>query len=538
MVAVAAATFLAGYTSSTTAARRLLPTALRRARRQWCTAPHRLPINRETDEIVDAAERRILSMFERHGSGNYIGEPCSITEHSVQAASAAAKAGEDDTAILACLLHDIGHLAGLEAGLEPGMDGCGTPKHERVGAELLGALGLPEDVCFLTHKHVSAKRYLCATVPDYYDRLTDASKTTLKHQGGPMTADEVRRAEADPRWPVVLRMRSYDEAGKDAEAAFAHPSELVTTLLRPALRASVRRQLEARAAGDGGSTARLYYPLSPHARSYVLSEEQLRCWDEHGWLLVRDALPPAFDAATLSAMADEAAALPRGGGGGGGGASSVTPWLVHHERSQLDGEVRICRVENFCNHLPRWSDVAFGAVQALVSQCFREPAVLFKDKINYKGPGGGSFLAHQDATAYATDDLATRHISVGVAIDTADAHNGPLELPARAGLHTQGILPHAHGVIDAGVEDAAGPWTPVLVSPGDVVLFDSYLPHRSHANTSSRWRRSAYLTYNRAREGDFHGAYYSKKRAAFDDGSAGAISINRDFGGNIVQEPP
>ena len=107
----------------------------------------------------------------------------SITEQSMQAANAAYKAGEDDNVVLACLLHDIGHLAGLEAGHPPGMDGCGTPEHERIGAELLGALGLPEDVAFFTHHHVSAKRYLCATVAGYYDRLTPASKTTLRHQG-------------------------------------------------------------------------------------------------------------------------------------------------------------------------------------------------------------------------------------------------------------------------------------------------------------------------------------------------------------------
>ena len=47
--------------------------------------------------------------------------------------------------------------------------------------------------------------------------------------------------------------------------------------------------------------------------------------------------------------------------------------------------------------------------------------------------------------------------------------------------------------------------------------------------------RSAYLTYNAAREGDFHAAYYRKKHQAFSDGSAGSISINDDFGGDIVK---
>ena len=31
----------------------------------------------------------------------------------------------------------------------------------------------------------------------------------------------------------------------------------------------------------------------------------------------------------------------------------------------------------------------------VVSDLFDEPAVLFKEKINFKLPGGGGFLAHQ-----------------------------------------------------------------------------------------------------------------------------------------------
>ena len=38
-----------------------------------------------------------------------------------------------------------------------------------------------------------------------------------------------------------------------------------------------------------------------------------------------------------------------------------------------------------------------------------------------------------------------------------------------------------------------------------------------------------------AREGDFHAAYYRKKLAAFEKGDAGSISINDDFGGDIVK---
>ena len=90
-------------------------------------------------------------------------------------------------------------------------------------------------------------------------------------------------------------------------------------------------------------------------------------------------------------MADDLTSLPTGHSA----ESGEHPWMVHHERSAHDGAVRICRVENFCYHKPAWAELCFGIVHDCVSQAFGEPAVLFKDKVNYKGPGGGGFLLHQ-----------------------------------------------------------------------------------------------------------------------------------------------
>ena len=47
--------------------------------------------------------------------------------------------------------------------------------------------------------------------------------------------------------------------------------------------------------------------------------------------------------------------------------------------------------------------------------------------------------------------------------------------------------------------------------PGDVILFDSYVPHGSPANTGDRQRRNLYLTFNRASAGDQRMRYYQDK---------------------------
>lgn len=47
---------------------------------------------------------------------------------------------------------------------------------------------------------------------------------------------------------------------------------------------------------------------------------------------------------------------------------------------------------------------------------------------------------------------------------------------------------------------------------GDILVFGSYLAHRSGANSSSKDRRAAYATYNRAVESDLHTQYYEDRR--------------------------
>ena len=60
----------------------------------------------------------------------------------------------------------------------------------------------------------SRSRYLTYKFPDYFASLSDASKTTLGYQGGPMTAEEGAAFEAHPLFNTILTMRGWDESAK------------------------------------------------------------------------------------------------------------------------------------------------------------------------------------------------------------------------------------------------------------------------------------------------------------------------------------
>ena len=168
---------------------------------------------RAEDSGADPRVDGIFALFERARDADYLGEGVSQLVHALQAADLARQAGADDEAILAALLHDIGHrCAGADA---PRMGAVGILRHEEIGADCLVQLGLPPRVTELVRGHVAAKRYLVSRDPGYFHRLSDASRATLAHQGGPMSPAEQHDFESLPHCEDLLRLRSWDERAKD-----------------------------------------------------------------------------------------------------------------------------------------------------------------------------------------------------------------------------------------------------------------------------------------------------------------------------------
>lgn len=156
----------------------------------------------------------VFSLYEKFGDADYIGEPVSQLEHMSQAASLAAAEGYDDEVVLAAFFHDIGHLC-ADAEEAGSMDGMGNVDHERLGADYLLERGFSERVANLVQGHVIAKRYLTYKYPEYYNRLSDASKATLEFQGGVMTAEEAAEFELNQDAELIIRLRYWDDMAKE-----------------------------------------------------------------------------------------------------------------------------------------------------------------------------------------------------------------------------------------------------------------------------------------------------------------------------------
>jgi len=172
----------------------------------------------------DSAIAAVTDLFARFGTSDYVGEAVSQVEHAVQCGARARASGAPPHVVVAALLHDVGHLLGLADPHSHGRMGeCGVTRHEHVGADWLAGLGFPAGTTELVRRHVDAKRYLTAIDPGYHGRLSDASRTTLVYQGGPMSDAEVAAFEVDPLKPAILALRLWDEEAKDTTIAGTIP---------------------------------------------------------------------------------------------------------------------------------------------------------------------------------------------------------------------------------------------------------------------------------------------------------------------------
>ncbi len=231
-----------------------------------------------------------------------------------------------------------------------------------------------------------------------------------------------------------------------------------------------------------------------------LSNAQIEQFRRLGYL-VAPGLFTDQEASELRDWAEEVQSWPERRGGA---------WMYFEQGA--DGQRQLNRMERIVAHHAGFASVAADArTLGACAQLFGEEALLFKDKINFKLPGGGGFEAHQDVQA-GWARYGQLHITALVTIDPATKTNGCLEMAS--GLHDRGLIGSEWKPLSD--EDLAGAkFESIEAQPGDMVFFDSFAPHRSAPNHSEEKRRVLYLTYGKAADGDQLERYYADKFASY-----------------------
>jgi len=188
-------------------------------------------------------------------------------------------------------------------------------------------------------------------------------------------------------------------------------------------------------------------------------------------------------------------------------------YMMYFEETADDPPKRVLnRIEDVMPYHPNFRSLAMSEkMLGACGQLLGEPAVLFKDKINFKKAGGGGFAPHQDVQA-GWARYASLHITALVTIDATTRDNGCLEM-ARSFGYQQLIGQEWTPLTDDQLANID--FIPIESKPGDAVFFDSFAPHQSGPNLTGEPRRVLYYTYNKASEGDHLAQYYADKRASY-----------------------
>ncbi|MDE1462456.1 phytanoyl-CoA dioxygenase family protein [Spartinivicinus poritis] len=197
---------------------------------------------------------------------------------------------------------------------------------------------------------------------------------------------------------------------------------------------------------------------------------------------------------------------------------------------ELDNPNQLCRVEYLAGASTWYRNELVPELARLIETHLGQPVSLFKDKCNFKRPGGGAFPPHQDIVAYRHFG-SWYHVTAAVLLDEATEENGALHMATRWDVPDslakeavnwvdtpRGLLPmlpsYQGGCRNGDIQEELTEtmqWQRVDASPGDVILFDSYVPHFSQANHSNSTRRILFFTFNLASEGSLYFDYYQKK---------------------------
>lgn len=440
------------------------------------------PITQPTNTAVNRAVSQIFNLYEKWGEHDYIGEDINQLSHMVQAARLAEIDQQPPDVILGALFHDIGQLISLDYQNNPDLykpsimhtfTELGVDDHEEIGANFLMHLGFPETTVAGAKLHVQAKRYLVSTHPEYQNKLTEASRGTLQLQGGMMTKTEINEFENHPNFHLAIKYRIWDEASKETTPepeinlkTLDHYKIMTHNLLTTQYQQEFPSELRTQFEEDG------YLHLE-----HYLTHDQHQQLKTHTKILEESPNTPG-------------------------------KWMKYYEQ---ENPTQLSRIEYYLDFFPHLNQLLNSPrLQYLIELLLgNQSSVLFKEKINFKYPGGGGFAPHQDEPAFAMFPHGF-HITVCFPVDQMTPENGCLEIVPKS--HQDGILPQNPDQTIADKWTEQHEWQPIPLQTGDILIFGSYLAHRSHPNHSNNERRAHYLTYNSKSKGDHRLEYYQRKR--------------------------
>ena len=229
-----------------------------------------------------------------------------------------------------------------------------------------------------------------------------------------------------------------------------------------------------------------------------LSEDDFYKWSKDGYIKIKSFFDKN-NAIQISNYIDEIASWD----------DVEDKWMKWYEVGQNNTKM-VSRVENFLDYHLQIKKILLedSKISIILKKLIGEEVFLFKEKVNIKFP----YVPHQDI--YDTNFRET-DVVVMIAVDSANENNGCLKVCGN-GEHKKGIIGTGkNGRIHPDVYNKYE-WEVMDCDPGDIVIFDSYVPHYSEPNSSENSRRAIFMSFKKTSSNGFtREEYYNNKRIEY-----------------------
>jgi ectoine hydroxylase-related dioxygenase (phytanoyl-CoA dioxygenase family) len=226
----------------------------------------------------------------------------------------------------------------------------------------------------------------------------------------------------------------------------------------------------------------------------AVADEAVLRYHQQGFIAVRNALTGEEVRSALDGLNDLIA----------GRIPEFQNIQFHHDvRDRLDRlsfDERLNAVRRllyFVDYEPRLKAIAHQPrLLAVIEKLLGAKPVMFQDMALIKPPQGREKPWHQDH-AYFELTPETRVVGVWIALDPAGVENGCMRV--MPGWHKRGGFPHFQirdlQICDSEMEGLRPHRVAAPLAPGGCLIFDSYLPHGTPANSTSSRRRAVQFHY-------------------------------------------
>jgi phytanoyl-CoA hydroxylase len=257
----------------------------------------------------------------------------------------------------------------------------------------------------------------------------------------------------------------------------------------------IARGLNAHQAGRSCAAEENYHDLS------LLPPEQGAAWMNDGFFIIRALVAPPICRQMSAEVVELFTKTEQSGASFGGHHLGMDGTLAVEEAARvgsgLNPELRMSKLFNIHRKEPFLAFATNPAITKIMHAILGPDVSCFNSQYIFKNPGVWGQPWHQDSLYY----LFTRMPQVGVWLATTRAtlengclfvapgsHREPIHkvIPDRRPGSNYGYME----VVDYDFSKAV----PVLMDPGDVLIFHSFLLHMSNDNTSSE-RRSALVNH-------------------------------------------